>query len=92
VLGYRNGTPIYDTLHTLDATGPTLITFNFIDVDLVRFISSGGVDAGYSGHATQFAVDDLRIAVTPIPAALPLFATALAGLGFIGWRRKRASA
>lgn len=25
----------------------------------------------------------------PLPAALPLFATAFAGLGFMGWRRKR---
>jgi uncharacterized protein (TIGR03118 family) len=29
--------------------------------------------------------------VTPIPAALPLFATGLAGLGLLGWRRKRAA-
>jgi hypothetical protein len=28
-------------------------------------------------------------AVTPIPATLPLFATALGGLGLLGWRRKR---
>ncbi len=27
---------------------------------------------------------------TPIPAALPLFASALAGLGWAGWRRRRA--
>lgn len=26
---------------------------------------------------------------TPIPAALPLFATGLGGLGLLGWRRKR---
>ena len=28
----------------------------------------------------------------PIPAALPLFATGLAGLGLLGWRRKKAAA
>jgi hypothetical protein len=32
------------------------------------------------------------VATTPIPAALPLFASALGGLGFVGWRRKRAAA
>jgi hypothetical protein len=30
--------------------------------------------------------------VVPLPAALPLFATGLAGLGLLGWRRKRAAA
>ena len=28
-------------------------------------------------------------AVTPIPAALPLFASALGGMGFVGWRRHK---
>jgi hypothetical protein len=27
----------------------------------------------------------------PLPAALPLFATGLAGLGLLGWRRKKAA-
>ena len=29
------------------------------------------------------------ITATPLPAALPLFATGLGGLGLLGWRRKR---
>jgi hypothetical protein len=33
----------------------------------------------------------LTMNLVPVPAALPLFATALAGLGVIGWRRSRAS-
>jgi hypothetical protein len=30
-----------------------------------------------------------RVSETPLPAALPLFATGLGGLGLLGWRRKR---
>lgn len=30
-------------------------------------------------------------AVTPVPAALPLFISGLGGLGLVGWRRKRAA-
>jgi hypothetical protein len=32
------------------------------------------------------------IAATPLPGALPLFATGIAALGLIGWRRKRTNA
>jgi hypothetical protein len=41
--------------------------------------------------ATTFNDPMLQIdyTVTPLPAALPLFATGLAGLGLLGWRRKR---
>ncbi|HEY4162789.1 MAG TPA: PEP-CTERM sorting domain-containing protein, partial [Dongiaceae bacterium] len=35
----------------------------------------------------QFAV-----AQTPVPATLPLFVSALGGLGFVGWRRIRTHA
>jgi hypothetical protein len=40
-------------------------------------------DDGYLAFDIAFST-----AVTPIPASLPLFASALAGLGFVGWRRK----
>jgi hypothetical protein len=35
---------------------------------------------------------DLTIEPTPLPAAFPLLATALAALGLFGWRRQRAVA
>ena len=33
--------------------------------------------------------DTVKISATPLPAALPLFAGGLGGLGLLGWRRKR---
>ena len=30
------------------------------------------------------------VAATPVPATLPLFVSALGGLGFVGWKRRRA--
>ena len=35
---------------------------------------------------------DVTVNPTPLPAALPLFATGLGALGLFGWRRKRKSA
>jgi hypothetical protein len=38
----------------------------------------------------DLAIDSIAAtAATPLPAALPLFATGLGGLGLLGWRRKR---
>jgi hypothetical protein len=45
---------------------------------------------GYSGSG--MIVDHLTLAATPIPAALPLFASSLLGLGFVGWKRRKANA
>ena len=46
--------------------------------------------------AESFYLDDVVIdqtssppSITPLPAALPLFATGLGALGLLGWRRKR---
>lgn len=36
-----------------------------------------------------FSATYTPVTATPLPAALPLFATALGGLGLLGWRRKR---
>jgi hypothetical protein len=45
-----------------------------------QFIESGSFYQGLT---------EIGSAETPLPAALPLFATGLGGLGLLGWRRKR---
>ena len=47
----------------------------------------------YTAGATVFNVTNPgEWTVVPLPAALPLFATAIAGMGLLGWRRKRKAA
>jgi len=47
--------------------------------------------AGVSGAIAGYFVE-YQTGTVPLPAALPLLLTGLAGFGFIGWRRKRAVA
>ena len=42
------------------------------------------------GWINYDGTNDWLVRTAPIPAALPLFATALAGLGIFGWRKKKA--
>jgi hypothetical protein len=50
------------------------------------FNVSGALAGGFYGFLTPEA------SATPLPAALPLFATGLGALGLLGWRRKRRAA
>ena len=47
--------------------------------------------AGYS-ILTSAGIGNGLVATTPIPAALPLFASALGGIALVGWRRKKTAA
>jgi len=38
---------------------------------------------------SQLVLDFGPVSQTPLPAALPLFASGLGALGLLGWRRKR---
>jgi len=81
-----------------------LLSLNFnltdlTDLSLVTSFALSGSEKVYSWLclglcATRKIVEGTAsvIATTPIPAGLPLLATALGGLGFVGWRRKRLAA
>ena len=62
-------------------TGAQVLDADMNIVDGAIVVSESGFD--YLGGFAVFPV--------PLPAALPLFLAALAGLGFFGWRRRRAA-
>ena len=65
---------------------------NFTGVaDQFNALNNGNPDAGYptAGHWTATFP---TITATPLPAALPLFATGLGAMGLFGWRKKRKAA
>jgi hypothetical protein len=60
-------------------------TLNGPDIAYVIF-----TDNAYNFAGTNFRLDNLTLdSTTPLPAALPLFASGLGVLGLLGWRRKR---
>ena len=73
--------------------------FSSTDLDLSSLIVSSLSSAALSGVAwspdgpeTPLIFETASVQIIPVPAALPLFATALAGMGLFGWRKNRAAA
>ena len=95
------GTTGWNLLSQSDLTASDFISFNLLndtsgtsnpnfDGDPMQFglVQITSQDVG--GISTiDFDPLTLQLTQTPIPAALPLFATGLGGLGLLGWRRKR---
>jgi hypothetical protein len=87
-------------VNTLDMTlassyNPAFITANGGTVASAEAVLFAGIEAGESYlniHTTMFPGGEVRALLTPLPATLPLFATGLAGLGLLGWRRKKKAA
>ena len=88
VQGFVGSTLTYDNIYTLTTASPQLINFNYLGVDEVNFISSGGTHhAAYTGGSgTQFAMDNLTVTV-PEPSNLALIGMGLAIPLFIRRRK-----
>jgi hypothetical protein len=57
-------------------------------VELAAFMANGAtLEVKFGGSG---GVAEIFASPVPVPAALPLFATALAGFGLFGWRKKKA--
>ncbi|MGZ5835324.1 MAG: PEP-CTERM sorting domain-containing protein [Xanthobacteraceae bacterium] len=56
----------------------------------IDFTEAGAFFNADSGH--NYISAAIEPSATPVPAALPLFATGLGALGFLGWRRKKKTA
>jgi hypothetical protein len=46
---------------------------------------------GFNIAASAVPISGMGVSPIPLPAALPLFAGGIGGLGLLGWRRKRKS-
>jgi hypothetical protein len=68
---------------------------DFSDLD-DAFLLANEVDMAFNGgiQVSTFGQQNLEIPVstTPLPGALPLFATGLGAMGLLGWRRNRKNA
>ncbi len=71
--GFLEDGLIYSTTVVANTTGPTWFDFNYVDIDEIRFASSGGTHhEGYEYDNTQFVIDNFTY--TPEPSSL-LFLT-----------------
>lgn len=107
VIGKRDGASVYTQALTVGVDGPTLFTLNFLDIDSIEFLATGGtflypngttvgsyLNPGNAAFSTPVLVfDNINIAVTAVPEP-ETFAMLLAGLGVMGTvlRRRKTTA
>jgi len=76
----------------LTGSGPDPILVGNYSYECLSFscgLAAGGIAGDGSSRYFLTGGYATTIAPTPLPAALPLFATGLGAIGLLGWRRKR---
>lgn len=87
VQGFVGGALAYDNTYVVNTTGPTLINFDYLGVNEVNFISSGGTHNPYlAGVGYQFVMDNLDVTLAPEPNTAWL---SLCGISMILLYRRR---
>jgi len=81
-----NGVSMGSFIHGANPNLDRFVGYRATGTDLIGSIV-------YSNGLSDLELDELifEVSAVPIPAALPLFGTGLALLGFMGWRRRRAA-
>lgn len=91
VTGYVRGEQTYQGVYTVNSTEPTLIQFNYVAIDRVRFLTSGGTQhPGIGADGPGVVIDNMVISV-PEPGTVGLLA--VGGLALLlGCERRRRQA
>ncbi len=96
-----NVTSTFTSIHTNASAVIDAITVLAFTPDFSGSLFTGSLTFTYSGPAGAFGSGVINLvatgagtqdATTPLPAALPLFASGIGAFGFVGWRRKRKQA
>jgi len=93
VIGYNGATTLFDTTVTVNKGQPVWFQFDYTGVDLLVFSSFGGTDASADdgGSGAHFVMDNFTYGesqTVPLPPAILLFFSGLAGLSAIKRRFK----
>jgi hypothetical protein len=89
VQGWRNGVLVDSDTFLVSVAGSVWRQPGWAGIDTVRFVASGGVDAGYRGLGPQYYLDDIQIdgLAIPEPAAALLLAAGAAAVLLASRRR-----
>ncbi|RAM51388.1 MAG: PEP-CTERM sorting domain-containing protein [Hapalosiphonaceae cyanobacterium JJU2] len=90
--GGVSGEKKYSQTVVVSTETPTLFTFDFVGIDYLKFTSSGGNNAGYSGRGTHFAIDNFTFNKKnkPVPEPLTIFGSLTASsIGLALYRKQK---
>jgi len=82
VQGFIGSSMTYDNIYTINTDSPTLVAFNYLGVNQVTFIASGGTQHYAQGWGTEFAIDNMVVTV-PEPNGISLLLLGIVCIGII---------